>query len=313
MVNRESGKGSNYGDWQNKSMVKRTLFFANKAYLSFSNKQLLISTGDNKVVRAIEDIAVVVLEHPEITVTQHAIQGLMENNVAVIFCGSDHMPKGLLMPLEGHQLQSERFRHQVTAGEALKKNLWMQTVKTKVENQHKMLETAGSSVNLLTLAAKVRSGDPDNIEGMAARRYWEALFGAEFRRERFGDTPNPFLNYGYAVLRASVTRALVGSGLLPTLGIFHRNRYNAFCLADDIMEPYRPWVDREVFIMQQEGLTEGQLEKESKLRLVNILQADVQIGKKSRPMSIALSETTASLAACFTGEKRKISYGTFVS
>lgn len=294
-------------------MVKRTLFFSNRAHLSFSNKQLLIHIGQEKIPRAIEDISMVVLEHPEITVTQQAIQGLMENNVAVIFCGSDYMPKGLLFPLEGHQLQSERFRHQVKAGEALKKNLWMQTVKSKIENQHKMLEIAGSTVNLMTLAAKVRSGDPENVEGMAARRYWEALFGPEFRRERFGDTPNPFLNYGYAVLRAAVTRSLVGSGLLPTLGIFHRNRYNAFCLADDIMEPYRPWVDREVFIMQQEGLTEGSLEKESKLRLVNILQSDVQMGKKSRPMSIALSETTASLAACFIGEKRKLTYGTFLS
>lgn len=292
-------------------MVKRTLFFANRAHLAFSNGQLVIHTDNGEVTRAIEDLGYLVLEHPEITITQFAAAALLENNTAVIFCGPNHMPAGMVLPLTGHQLQNERFRHQVNASASLHKNLWMQTIKQKIRNQHTLLELMGSSENLLPLAKKVRSGDPDNVEGMAARRYFRAAFGSDFRRERFGDPPNNALNYGYAIIRAAVARALTGSGLLPTLGIHHHNKYNAFCLADDMMEPYRPFVDREVMALLNEGLITDDLTPTVKQRLVTLTQADCRVGKKNRPLMVAMQETTAGLAKCFLGNQRKLVFATF--
>lgn len=292
-------------------MVKRSLFFANRAHLALRNRQLVIQTREGESTRPIEDLGYVVLEHPEITMTQFAAEALLENNTAVIFCGRDHLPKGMLLPLTGHQTQNQRFRHQVQASLALHKNLWMQTVKQKIRNQAKLLELTGSRVDLLTMAGLVRSGDPDNREGQAARRYFPALFGTDFRRERGGIPPNVRLNYGYAVLRAAVARALTGSGLLPTLGIHHHNKYNAYCLADDVMEPYRPFVDREVWALGQEEGPSNELSSAVKQRLVQITQVDCAIGGKRRPLMLALQESAASLAQCFLGEKRKISYGRF--
>jgi CRISPR-associated protein Cas1 len=292
-------------------MVKRSLFFSNKVHLSASNNQLIIHKDEKVLPRAIEDIGFIVLEHPQITFTQFAAEALLENNTSVIFCGKDHLPKGMLLPLTGHQLQNERFRHQVKASGPLMKNLWMQTVKAKIWAQHRVLEISGSAVNLKPLADNVLSGDPKNVEGMAAKRYWKAIFGPNFNRQRYGDSPNNFLNYGYAILRAATARALTGSGLLPTLGIHHHNRNNAYCLADDIMEPYRPFVDREILALQDEGFTDSPLTTETKQRLINLLQADTLIGKKNRPLMIALTESSSSLAQCFMGEKKKITYGTF--
>lgn len=291
-------------------MVKRTIFFANPAHLSFNNKQLKIKNEQGVVTRAIEDIGYLVLEHPQISITQQAIHALADNNTAVIFCGKNYMPSAMLLPLTGHQLQNERFRHQVNASEPLKKLLWKQTIQAKVLNQAAHLNLQNINVDLHNFTAKVRSGDPDNVEGMVAKRYWNALFGNSFRRERFGEKPNHFLNYGYAIIRAATARALTGSGLLPTLGIHHHNKYNAFCLADDVMEPYRPIVDREVMALLNEGCQEDELTTEIKQRFIALLHADCIIGKKKRPLMIALSESTASLAKCFMGESKKIRYAT---
>lgn len=293
-------------------MVKRTLFFANPAHLSYSNNQLKIKSDNGEVTRAIEDIGYMVLEHPSITITQFAIQSLAENNTAVIFCGGNYMPSAMLLPLIGHQLQSERFRHQVNASEPLKKSLWKQTIQAKVQNQADHLNIQSSEVNLHNFVAKVRSGDPGNIEGMVAKKYWNALFGDSFRRERFGVKPNHFLNYGYAIIRAATARALTGSGLLPTLGIHHHNKYNAFCLADDIMEPYRPIVDREVMSLLNEGYQDEELTPEIKQRLIALLHADCLIEKKKRPLMIVISESTASLAKCYMGDLKKMKYATLI-
>ncbi len=292
-------------------MVKRTLFFTNPAHLSFRNGQLVIKTESGETTRPIEDLGFIVLEHPRITFTQHIVDALARNNCTVIFCGGDYMPKAMILPLEAHQTQNQRFRSQVSAGKPLMKNLWMQTVKAKLKNQHALLELVGSEVNLRTLAEKVRSGDPENLEGMGAKRYWPELFGGDFKRERFGDSPNNLLNYGYAILRAVVARALTGSGLHPTLGIHHHNKYNAFCLADDIMEPYRPFVDREVLSMVEEGFDSSELTTEDKQRLLQIPHADCRIGEKVRPLMMAVRETSAGLAQCFLGEARKLRYATF--
>jgi CRISPR-associated protein Cas1 len=293
-------------------MLKRSLFFTNPAYLSIRQQQLVVKQHEQERQVPIEDIALVVLENPQITVTLPTLQQLNENNVAVVFCNDKHMPASMLLNLDGHHLQSEIFRQQLDSTVPLKKQLWQQTIQSKIKNQEAMLKSKGKGVGALpSFASSVKSDDITNREGAAAREYWNILFGNGFTRDRYGVAPNPFLNYGYIILRAAVTRALVGSGLLPTLGIHHKNRYNAYCLADDIMEPYRPYVDDAVYHLWESGNEDLILDKEIKAYLLNVLTCDVQIGKVKRPLMVALSYTTASLARCFSGEEKKIAYPVF--
>lgn len=296
-------------------MIKRTLYFGNPAYLSMRNLQLLIDipatngadhTGDRKSV-PVEDIGVVVLDNNQITITQGALEALLENNSAIITCDRHRMPVGLMLPLCGNTTQNERFRDQLDASLPLQKQLWQQTIQLKIGNQAVVLkESRGAEVrNMLKWVDEVRSGDADNVEARAAAYYWANLF-PNFRRDRDGEPPNNLLNYGYAILRAVVARGLVSSGLLPTLGIHHHNRYNAYCLADDIMEPYRPYVDRLVVGMSDGGITE--LDKEAKAKLLSIPVLDVTINGQQSPLMIAVGLTTSSLYKCFSGESRKIIY-----
>ncbi|MGJ1268279.1 type II CRISPR-associated endonuclease Cas1 [Sphingobacterium spiritivorum] len=294
-------------------MIKRTLMFSNPAYLSHANRQLVIDLPgeDKKRTVPIEDIGVVVLENQQITISHGCIAALLHNNVAVISCDSTHMPTGLILPLDGGQTQSERFRYQIEASVPLKKQLWQQTIQQKIYNQARVLEDTGLQVdNMYYWAKSVRSGDPDNYEARAAAYYWQHIFRDffDFNRHRAGDPPNNLLNYGYAILRAVVARGLVSSGLLPTFGIFHRNKYNAYCLADDIMEPYRPYVDRMVYNMLSEGLNCNELDTALKMRLLQLPQVDVQFEDITSPLLVAVSRTTASLARCFEGVIRKINY-----
>jgi len=234
-------------------MIKRTLMFSNPAYLSHKNSQLVISfpdkeKGDRTV--PIEDIGVVVLENQQITISHGCIAALVQNNVALISCDNSHMPKGLILPLDGGNTQAERFRYQIEASAPLKKQLWQQTIQQKIYNQAKVLNKISvDATNMFRWSKSVKSGDPDNYEGRAAAYYWQNIFRnfMDFNRNRGGEPPNNLLNYGYSILRAIIARSLVSSGLLPTFGIFHRNKYNAYCLADDIMEPYRPFVDLIVY------------------------------------------------------------------
>lgn len=307
-------------------MIKKTLCFSNPAYLSLRDSQLVIKlpevenaanlTEDFKksteVTRPIEDIGVVVLDHKQITITQGALEALLENNCAVINCNSSHMPVGLLLPLEGNSIQNERFRDQLNASLPLRKQLWQQTMQQKIRNQAAVLNKCSDAETkcMQVWANDVRSGDPDNYEARAAVYYWKNLFGhiPGFIRDREGVAPNNLLNYGYAILRAIVARALVGSGLLPTLGIHHHNRYNAYCLADDIMEPYRPYVDRLVYGIIEHYGEDIELSKDIKAELLSIPTLDVVIGGKRSPLMVATSQTTASLYKCFSGELRKIAY-----
>lgn len=260
----------------------------------------------------IEDIGVLILDHQQVVVTQMLLSALLENNVAVITCNEQHMPTGMLLNLDGHKVQTEIFRHQLNASEPLRKNLWMQTIQAKLRNQASMLEQAGIPGDVLREYAKnVRSGDPDNLEARGAAHYWRYLFPAEmqFVRHRHGDPPNNILNYGYAIIRAVVARALVGSGLLPTLGIHHRNKYNAYCLADDVMEPYRPFVDELVFNMVvTDRMDAAELSTAIKGRLLQLPTVDVLIDGKKSPLFVAVQRTTASLAQSFQGEQRKALY-----
>lgn len=307
-------------------MIKKTLCFSNPAYLSLRDAQLVIKlpevekaenlTADFKksaeVTRPIEDIGVVVLDHKQITITQGALEAMLENNCAVITCDSSHMPVGLLLPLVGNTTQSERFRDQLNASQPLRKQLWQQTMQYKIRNQAAVLAKCSNSESkcMQIWANDVRSGDPENLEARAAAYYWKNLFGhiPGFIRDREGVAPNNLLNYGYAILRAVVARSLVASGLLPTLGIHHHNRYNAYCLADDIMEPYRPFIDRLVYDITEQYGVDVELSKDIKAELLSIPTLDVVIGGKRSPLMVATSQTTASLYKCFSGELRKIAY-----
>lgn len=309
-------------------MIKKTLYFGNPAYLSLKNAQLVIKLPEvekndtlpesfktqTQVTKPIEDIGVVVLDNQRITITTGAIEALLENNCAIITCDHRSMPLGLTLPLSGNTTQSERFRDQINASLPLKKQLWQQTIQSKISNQASVLSSCqGAEVGCLRAWARdVRSGDPDNFEGRAAAYYWRNLFGMhieDFTRDREGVPPNNALNYGYAILRAIVARALVSSGMLPTLGIHHHNRYNAYCLADDIMEPYRPYVDEYVFqLIQKHGLPSDELPKAWKAELLLIPTLDVVIGGKKSPLMVGVSQTTASLYKCFSGEMRKVAY-----
>ena len=311
-------------------MIKKTLYFGNPAYLSLRMEQMVIKLPEvehasnipdsiksqSVVTRPIEDIGIVVLDHKQITITQGLLESLLENNCAIITCDSHRMPVGLMLPLCGNTVQSERFQHQINASLPLRKQLWQQTVKAKIENQAKTLSilTDTETGCMHQWSNDVKSGDSDNLEARAAAYYWRNLFlsisGLEnFTRNREGIEPNNLLNYGYAILRAVVARALVCSGLLPTFGIHHHNRYNAYCLADDIMEPYRPYVDEMVFSMvKSQGLSHLQLTKENKAKLLSIPTIEIVMAGKRSPLMVGVSQTTASLAKCFSGESRRIVY-----
>ena len=291
-------------------MLKRTLFFSTPFCLSLKDNQMVINTKqmpDEKRTIPIEDIGFVVLEHQQTSITLPLLNALSDNNVAVIICGKDYMPNAMLMNLDSNKTQGESFRVQIEASEPLKKGLWKQVVEAKIRNQAALLNKLGKNGDKLKpYYSNVKSGDSDNREGIAAKIYWNELFGHDFVRSREGIEPNNLLNYGYTLLRAAVARALMGSGLLPAFGIFHRNRYNAFPLADDIMEPYRPYVDEIVYHMYINGIKN--LDKEAKSRLLNLLFADTVFSKVTRPLEVGLTTTTASLAKCYMGTIKKISY-----
>jgi CRISPR-associated endonuclease cas1, NMENI subtype len=307
-------------------MIKKTLCFSNPIYLSLRNAQLVLHLPEvesNKTLPEaikreaertipIEDIGVVVLDNKRITITSGVMEALLENNCAVITCNQKSMPVGLLLPLCGNATQNERFRSQIDASLPLRKQLWQQTIKQKILNQEYVLrDNTDKETNCMRVWSNdVRSGDPDNLEARAAAYYWKNLFNdcPNFVRDRDGSPPNNLLNYGYAILRAIIARSLVGSGLLPTLGIHHHNRYNAYCLADDIMEPYRPYVDQLVLDIIHNNNEISEITREIKLQLLSIPTLDVVINGKRSPLMIAAQQTAASLAKCFAGESKRISY-----
>ena len=290
-------------------MLKRTIQVSSPYKLSIAYGQLILSNTEEKKQIPVEDLGFVVLDHPHINITQAVAQELSENNVAVIFCSKNHHPNSMLLNLDGHHLQNEIFRAQLSASEPLKKNLWKQTIEAKIKNQSALLRKLNIVIPRIDeLSKTVLSGDTGNNEAQAARLYWPALFGKNFLRERFGLAPNNMLNYGYAILRASVARAIVGSGLLPTLGMHHHNRYNAYCLADDIMEPYRPYVDSLVFNIYESIGAEEDLSVDTRIHLLEFLQHDVFFNKTTRPLMLGISQTTASLARCFEGEQKRLQY-----
>ncbi len=295
-------------------MIKRTLYFGNPCYLKKKLEQLVVEFPENdKDSRTlpVEDIGVVVLDNPRITISQGLLAALSENNTAIINCDSKHLPYSLMLPISVHHAYTEKLRYQLEASVPLRKNLWQQTVVTKIKNQAALLDKLEfDSARLHYLAGIVKSDDSDNCEGRAASYYWKVLFyeNESFKRHRFGEPPNNLLNYGYAVLRAVVARSLVASGLLTALGIHHRNKYNPYCLADDIMEPYRPFVDELVIKLASKFEDLEELTPDIKRNLLEIPAMDISIDEQSSPLMVGMQRTTASLMQCFEGESRKLLY-----
>lgn len=290
-------------------MIKRTLYFGNECFLSKKKNQLNIDLKNATKTVPIEDIGIIILDHFQIKITNSVLQALVENNVAVLTTNSSHMPLGLMLPLASHSEYTDRLKYQINSSIPLRKNLWQQTIKCKIQNQSSLLKQLGANTNNMDYwQSKVRSGDPDNYEARAAAYYWDTIFEFDFKRGRFEGGPNDLLNYGYAILRAVVARSLVASGAIPALGIHHRNKYNAYCLADDIMEPYRPFVDLKVLEILDNDIYDGILNKELKRQLLDIPAMDITINNMKSPLMVGMQQTSSSLMQCFEGAARKITY-----
>ena len=293
-------------------MITRSIYIGNPAYLKLKDEQMFILCPETKQTKGkvpVEDLGLLMLDHFQITISHQLIQKMMGNNVVVISCDAHHLPHGIMLPLYGHTEHSARIKDQLQASEPLKKQLWKQTVECKIENQKEVLKLLGNYYDPMEkYLSEVKSGDSSNMEGIAAQHYWKYLISLDFLRERFGDSPNHFFNFGYAVLRSIVARAIVETGLLPVLGIFHKNKYNAYCLADDLMEPYRPYVDLLVMQWLEKNPQTEELTKEFKAHLLQIATKDVKIEGLKRPLLIAVKTTVSSLYKCYTGEKRLIAY-----
>ena len=294
-------------------MIKRTILVENKSSITTKNLQLILKSETRESAIPIEDIGFLVLDHPEIYLSIPAMNLIVENNTAIIICGNNHLPNGMFLNLNSHHIQQEIFKNQIEASIPLKKQLWQQTIVEKISNQGQLLEKITTTKNSFAfLASKVLSGDTTNMEGVAAQQYWKFfpmpnLEKDGIKRERYGDYPNNFLNYGYAILRAATARSLSGSGLLNTLGIHHKSKYNAFALADDIMEPFRPVVDEKVFDIMQR-YHEQELNTAIKAELLQILTRTVYFKEEKSPLMVGLQKTASSLQQCFTGHRKKIKY-----
>lgn len=294
-------------------MLKRTIYVSSPFYLHTTYQQLVLTDKTLEKTEAssipIEDIGYLILDHRGITISQTALQRLLDNNTAVIYCDAKHYPAGLLLPFQGHHTHNQRIRAQLNASKAATKQMWRQTVRCKIKNQANLLEKQGGNILPLQQCYRsVKSGDSTYQEGLAAKYYWPALLGEDFIRDRYGSPPNNLLNYGYILLRSAMARALCGVGLLVVWGIQHHNKYSAFCLADDIMEPYRPFVDEIVLQLYDSIEADFILSKEIKMELLQILNTPVKIKGQFSPLSIALNKTASSLVQCFEGKRKKILY-----
>lgn len=293
-------------------MITRSIYIGSPAYLKLKDEQMYImepSSNEMKGKVSVEDLGLLMLDHFQITISHQLIQKMMGNNVVVVSCDAHHLPHGIMLPLYGHTEHSDRIKDQLQASEPLKKQLWKQTVECKIENQKEVLKRLGNYYEpMMNYQNNVKSGDSTNMEGIAAQHYWKYLISLDFLRQRFGESPNQFFNFGYAVLRSIVARSIVETGLLPVLGIFHKNKYNPYCLADDLMEPYRPFVDWLVMDWLTKNPEIEELTKEFKAHLLQVATRDVWIDGKKRPLLVAVKTTVISLYKCYIAEKRLISY-----
>lgn len=293
-------------------MIKRIIDISEPAYLHLKNQQLLIDKNGETVGSVpIEDLGVVILENPQIVITQMVIIACQKNNVALVFCDNRHLPYSLLLPVsDANTLHNKILRQQIEMTLPTKKRLWQQIVIQKIQQQSKTLERAGKNIQQLhKLAKKVKSGDPENIEAQAAKRYWNLLFGDDFRRNIDEPGINSLLNYGYSIVRAMIARAIVGSGLHPALGIFHKNQYNGLCLADDLMEPFRPWVDWLVFNYVMKNSDEDiEINQQTKTLFLSLPNDSVQYEKNKMPLMVACHYLLADFKRAFNERRFKLNY-----
>lgn len=293
-------------------MIRKTVEFATPGTrLSVASKQLVIERSDlPKATLPIEDLGVVIVDDLRATYTQAVFIELLEAGATVVVTGRDHLPAGMMLPLDAHHSQTERHRAQVEASEPTKKRAWQALIRCKIAQQGAvLLHFTGEHGGLVPMARRVRSGDPDNLEAQAAQRYWSRLFGKDFRRDRDLEGVNALLNYGYAVVRAATARAIVAAGLIPSLGVFHRNRANPFCLADDLLEPYRPYVDWRVRLLaDQTGEQSPSLDdRDTRAALLSIFNETVLVGGRRMPLLLALHSSAASLCRALTGGEAALS------
>ncbi|CAA9888995.1 CRISPR-associated endonuclease Cas1 [Candidatus Methylobacter favarea] len=296
-------------------MIKRTLDISEPAYLHLKHQQLLIDKkGETMAQIAIEDLGVVILQNPAIVITQAVIIACQKNNVVLIFCDERHLPYSVLLPInEGNNLHNKALKQQMGLKLPTKKRLWQQVVKRKITEQANTLKMLDKTYKPLErLAEVVKAGDPENLEAQAAQKYWKLLFGNEFRRDVELDGINSLLNYGYSIMRAMVARAIVGSGLHPTIGLHHRNQYNGLCLADDLMEPFRPWVDFKVYQMAQSD-PQLQVNKASKIPLLNLLSETVLWDKQNMPLMVACHYMLANLKRAYEDNTIMLDYPKIIS
>lgn len=295
-------------------MIKRTVEISSgPIHLSIKHKQMLLKKGTEVHSIPVEDLGLLVLSHPAISYTHQLLYELLEQNVAVLFCNREHMPEGMLLPFEDNKRHQARLQIQAEVKKPLKKRLWQQVVKQKIKAQSNILtkyNTHDSGLSLLT--KKVKSGDSTNVEARAAKKYWKELFkNKQFKRKYDNEDLNALLNYGYAVIRAAVARSLTAAGLHPSMGIHHHNQYNPYCLADDMMEPLRPFVDEVVLQQYQEqGTLDIEVNKETKKPLLKLLTKEVEIKGMKYPLLESLHLYAHSLVQCYCGEIKKLEFPT---
>jgi CRISP-associated protein Cas1 len=279
-------------------------------HLSVTRGFMAVEQNRQEIGRvALDDIAAVIVHAHGVTWTTNLIVQLAQRGAMMVLCAANHAPVAMMVPIEGHHGQNARFRAQWDAPRPMMKRAWKEIVSAKVRMQGSLLTALGKEEGegIGRMAERIRSGDPDNIEAQAARRYWPALFGSDFRRDRSADGANALLNYGYTVMRAMVARSIIAAGLHPTIGLHHANRLNAFALADDLVEPFRPLVDATVRQMIDEGA--GEVDKAAKARLAAIVAADLDLQGSTSPVTICAQRLAQTLAASF--ENGKLSLALF--
>jgi len=291
-------------------MIKRIVEVSSPSYLSLKNKQLFIEQNHEIVAQVpIEDMGVLILEHSAISITQPLIIECQKNNTAIIFCDEKHLPYSTILPIaEGNNLHQKILKQQINISDPVRKRLWKQIVQQKIKNQASTLEQFDKKYSYLEqLASKVKSGDAGNLEGLAAQYYWKALFGKKFIRNQNANDINAVLNYGYSIIRAMIARSIVASGLHPAIGLFHHNQYNGLCLADDLMEPFRPWVDSIAYQLHQEN-ADVSITKEIKIPFLNLISRSVEFKNKKMPLMVSLHYLMADLKRNFVKESKRIVY-----
>lgn len=287
-------------------MIKRVLDISSSARLSIRKAQLLVERQENTVTVPLEDLAVVILSEPSIIITQSVLALCAANNIAIISCDKKHQPIGLHLPLSANTLHTRIIRAQIAASDTDNNMLWQKIVVAKIHAQSNLISALGKKPDsIFRFAQKVTPGDPSNYEAQAARAYWKHLLGTNFGRNPKEEGLNSILNYGYSILRSAVARSLCGAGLHPALGIHHRNQYNHFVLADDLMEPLRPIVDRTAYSILELN-SEPTLTKEAKKHLVSLLGETLILNKKHLPLLTALSHYASSLKNCYLNGDQKL-------